>query len=77
MPAAADACAERCPRCGAAMRCGIGGPAPCACTTVALDAQVQQALAQRWRGCLCLDCLRALAAGAAITGDGAAPGSAA
>ena len=38
---------------------------------------MQQALAQRWRGCLCLDCLRALAAGAAITGDGAAPGSAA
>jgi hypothetical protein len=49
---------ERCPRCGGAFRCGAGDAAPCACTTIALDAAVLAGLRERWVGCLCLACLR-------------------
>ena len=45
------------------------GPAPCPCTAVTLPAALQADLRQRYTGCLCGACLRALAAGAA----GAAP----
>jgi hypothetical protein len=54
-----------CPRCGQPFRCGIADAAPCACTTVKLDAALLAALRQRFSGCLCLPCLQALAAGAA------------
>jgi hypothetical protein len=55
---------ERCPRCAAAFHCGMHDAAPCACTGVPLDAPTLARLRQRHTGCLCLDCLRALAAGA-------------
>jgi hypothetical protein len=54
---------DRCPRCGSTFRCGATGPDPCACTSVTLDAALQAQLRERFDGCLCLDCLRALAAG--------------
>jgi ribosomal protein L34E len=51
---------ERCPRCGAAFHCGIDDAEPCACTTLELDAGVQQRLRERYTGCLCMTCLREL-----------------
>jgi hypothetical protein len=52
---------SRCPRCGGAFHCGAHDAAPCACTTVKLDAATLAALRQHYQGCLCLDCLRMLA----------------
>ena len=52
---------DRCPRCAAAFRCGMNDAAPCACSAVALDAPTLARLRQSYAGCLCLDCLRALA----------------
>jgi UTP pyrophosphatase len=52
---------ERCPRCGGGFHCGIDDAGPCACTGITLDAAVQQQLRERYRGCLCLRCLQALA----------------
>lgn len=37
--------------------------APCACTGIALDTATLAQLRQRYSGCLCLGCLRTLAAG--------------
>lgn len=54
---------DRCPRCGGPFHCGIGDSGPCACTGVTLGADLQAALRDRFEGCLCLACLRALAAG--------------
>ncbi len=53
---------DRCPRCGGAFRCGAAGPAPCACSSVTLSAALQSQLRQTYSGCLCLDCLREMAA---------------
>jgi hypothetical protein len=64
MPALPD---DRCPRCGASFHCGMGDAAPCACAGVVLDAAAQAGLRERYVGCLCLDCLRTLAAGAQAT----------
>jgi hypothetical protein len=58
VPAAAR---DRCPRCGGDFHCGVRDPGPCACTTVALDPTLQLRLRERFRGCLCLRCLQALA----------------
>jgi hypothetical protein len=55
---------EGCPRCGAAFHCGINDAEACACTSISLDAATQAHLRQRYSGCLCLGCLRSLAAGA-------------
>lgn len=63
MPAAGDV---HCPRCGGGFHCGASDPGPCACTTLKLDAPLRAQLQQRWEGCLCLACLAALAAGAAL-----------
>ena len=60
---AAPATADRCPRCGGGFQCGRAGPAPCACSTVRLDADTGARLRQRYSGCLCLRCLGALAGG--------------
>ncbi|HRH86651.1 MAG TPA: cysteine-rich CWC family protein [Rubrivivax sp.] len=57
---------DRCPRCGGAFHCGVSGREPCACSSVTLDATLQAALRGRYRGCLCLRCLQALARGAAL-----------
>lgn len=56
---------DRCPRCGGHFHCGVQGPAPCPCSTLTLTPALQALLRQRYRGCLCLACLQALAAGAA------------
>jgi hypothetical protein len=52
---------ERCPRCGGTFHCGAADPAPCACTTIDLDAALLAELRARYTGCLCLPCLRELA----------------
>lgn len=52
----------RCPRCGGAFHCGLRDPAPCACTTVTLDAATLARLRAAYHGCLCLACLHALSA---------------
>jgi hypothetical protein len=61
MPTGGDG---HCPRCGAAFHCGIGDAGPCACTTLALGAELLRTLSARFDGCLCLRCLQVLAAGA-------------
>ena len=53
---------SRCPRCGGDFHCGFGDAAPCACATVPLDESVRAELRLRYTGCLCLACLRAIAA---------------
>ncbi len=60
---------ERCPRCGGTFHCGAADPGdagPCACTTLKLDEELLGLLRQRWRGCLCLACLAALAGGESL-----------
>ncbi len=64
---------DRCPRCGSAFHCGIDDEAPCACPGVQLDAALQQRLRERFSGCLCMNCLRALAGGAPLEAE--QPGS--
>ena len=54
-----------CARCGGAFHCGVNDPTPCACTGLKLSAELLVDLRQRYRGCLCLNCLRGLAEGAA------------
>jgi hypothetical protein len=54
--------ADRCPRCGAAFHCGVNDAAPCPCSTLRLDEATLAMLRQRFRGCLCLACLREFAA---------------
>ncbi|MDT7834381.1 cysteine-rich CWC family protein [Aquabacterium sp. OR-4] len=63
-PAADTPPPDRCPRCGGGFHCGVQGPAPCPCSTLSLAPALQATLRQRYRGCLCLACLQALAAGA-------------
>ncbi|MBI1394482.1 MAG: hypothetical protein GC151_00770 [Betaproteobacteria bacterium] len=53
---------DTCPRCGARFRCGMQDTPPCACTTVRLTDVVLARLRERYEGCLCPACLRALAA---------------
>jgi len=65
-PPAAPAGPDRCPRCGGGFACGMAGPGPCPCSTVALPADLQAALRQHFTGCLCGACLQALAAGAPV-----------
>lgn len=57
---------SRCPRCGQAFHCGADDAQPCACATLTLDAELLAALRERHGLCLCLRCLQALAAGAAL-----------
>ncbi|MBX3637795.1 MAG: cysteine-rich CWC family protein [Rubrivivax sp.] len=61
-----DATPDRCPRCGGGFACGAAGPAPCPCAGIALAPDLLASLRERYPGCLCLDCLRALAAGAPV-----------
>jgi len=53
---------DHCPRCGGGFACGAAGPAPCACTALTLSAALQVDLRARYAGCLCMACLRELAA---------------
>jgi Cysteine-rich CWC len=56
---------SRCPRCGGEFHCGFDDAEPCACASVQLDEATRAALRQRYTGCLCMTCLRAIAADAA------------
>ena len=53
---------DRCPRCGGGFHCGVQDTSPCPCTTVKLSADLRASLRQRYTGCLCLACLKALTA---------------
>jgi hypothetical protein len=68
--APAPAAADRCPRCGGGFHCGMNDAAPCACTTVRLDAALLRRLGEQHVGCLCLRCLHELAAAAAVAQGG-------
>ena len=52
---------DTCPRCGGAFHCGANDAAPCACTTIRLDAATLAGLRERYTACLCLRCLAELA----------------
>ena len=51
---------DLCPRCGGGFHCGVNDAAPCACTTVTLDARTLADLRERYTSCLCLRCLAEL-----------------
>ena len=57
----ADA-SDHCPRCGGGFHCGAHDAAPCACTGLKLDEATLADLRRQFKGCLCLNCLRAIAA---------------
>ena len=61
LPATA-ATTDTCPRCGGGFHCGAHDPVPCPCSGLVLSATLQAALRQRYSSCLCLACLRTLAA---------------
>jgi Cysteine-rich CWC len=50
---------DRCAACGAAFHCGAGDAAPCPCGGITLSPARLAALRRQYKGCLCLDCLRA------------------
>jgi ribosomal protein L34E len=60
---------DRCPRCGGGFHCGVNDTGPCACSTLSLSAALQAELRLRYSGCLCLGCLRELAAAAVAGGE--------
>ena len=49
-----------CPRCGGSFQCMAGTGLPCPCAEVSLNSAQRAAIATRWEGCLCRDCLLAL-----------------
>ena len=53
---------DRCPRCGGEFHCGVNDAEPCACSTPKLGDALRAELRERYIGCLCIACLRALAA---------------
>jgi len=53
---------DSCPRCGGGFHCGVGDAAPCACTTIRLDAATLAEMRARYATCLCMNCLAGLAA---------------
>ena len=53
---------DRCPRCGGGFHCGVADAAPCACTTIRLDAATLAEMRARYTTCLCMNCLASLAA---------------
>jgi hypothetical protein len=65
---------DRCPRCGGVFRCGMKDPGPCPCTAVALTPEDRAELARRYQGCLCVNCLAAVARGELDEKSPAAPG---
>ena len=58
---------DRCPRCGGGFHCGAGNAEPCACAALQFDEATLADLRARFTGCLCLACLREIAAGGAAT----------
>lgn len=57
---------SRCPRCQQSFHCGVDDAQPCGCCGLTLTPELLAALRERYRQCLCLPCLQALAAGAAL-----------
>ena len=53
---------DRCPRCGGGFHCGVNDAEPCTCTGLKLDAAMLAGLRAQFKGCLCLACLREIAA---------------
>ena len=53
---------DRCPRCGDGFHCGVADAAPCACTTIRLDAAALAEMRARYATCLCMNCLASFAA---------------
>ena len=53
---------DTCPRCGGGFHCGVNDKAPCACTTITLDAATLAELRARYTTCVCMPCLAELAA---------------
>jgi len=51
-----------CPRCGGGFHCGVNDTEPCACTGLTLDDATLADLRKQFTACLCLACLRAIAA---------------
>jgi TRAP-type C4-dicarboxylate transport system permease small subunit len=51
----------RCPRCGNAFHCARDDATPCACAGVRLSEATLSELRARYHGCLCMQCLHALA----------------
>jgi hypothetical protein len=64
---------DTCPRCGGGFHCGAQDTAPCPCSSLVLSPTLQAALRQRYSGCLCLDCLQALAAQETHATTGSSP----
>jgi Cysteine-rich CWC len=60
---------SRCARCGGDFHCGANDAAPCACTSIALDAATLASLRERFAGCLCLACLREIQRDASTRAD--------
>lgn len=58
-PPSTPAAESRCPRCGGGFDCGAARGV-CDCFELRLSDALRAELAQRYRGCLCLDCLRQL-----------------
>lgn len=56
-----------CPRCSGTFSCGADEFMSCWCTGITLGETQREALARRFRGCLCPGCLGEVAAGEAIT----------
>lgn len=57
---------SRCPRCEQPFHCGAGDPSPCPCGSINLSERTLLTLRGRYATCLCLRCLQAIAAGAAV-----------
>lgn len=55
---------SRCPRCGGSFRCEAvaGQPDPCDCFAVKVPEAARRLLRERYTGCVCLHCLREVAA---------------
>jgi hypothetical protein len=60
---------KTCPRCGRTFECKANNPVRCNCALVELDEERLDAMQRRYSDCLCLDCLRAIAAGHGPAGD--------
>jgi hypothetical protein len=65
LPAGPDA-NSRCPRCGEPFRCGVADSNPCPCSGFIVSEQTLSSLHERYTHCLCLRCLQAVQAGAAV-----------
>jgi hypothetical protein len=57
---------KTCPRCGASFECKLNNPVHCQCAGVELDEDQLLAIAEHFPDCLCVSCLRAIAAGDAV-----------